>query len=298
MNEAQLDFRKKGIGGSEVASILGLDEYGSPYKVWLAKTGRQDSHVDNKYTTAGRFLEDAVSVFFQHETKYRIIKASAKPTAYVHPMYEFAHGMPDRRYIGTGKIGQGILECKTTQRTLDDIQQAWFCQLQWYLGVVGSLYGGVAWLERGLEFKYREYEYDSDFFDYMLGKVSDFWLNNVLKDIPPEPLNVEDVQLMFKRHTEGQIIQATPEILYAHGQLAELKEAIKAAEEEKTKLEDQVKMVMRDAEAVMNGAEYLFTWKASKDTKSFDKDRFKAENPNLWENYLVDVAGSRRFLLK
>ncbi|WP_410960483.1 YqaJ viral recombinase family protein, partial [Salmonella sp. SAL4361] len=34
--------RKKGIGGSDVAAILGFSPYKSPYQLWLDKTGRSE----------------------------------------------------------------------------------------------------------------------------------------------------------------------------------------------------------------------------------------------------------------
>ncbi|HFC9341278.1 TPA: YqaJ viral recombinase family protein, partial [Enterococcus hirae] len=35
-----LEDRKKGIGGSDVATVLGLNKYKSPYQLWLEKTGQ------------------------------------------------------------------------------------------------------------------------------------------------------------------------------------------------------------------------------------------------------------------
>lgn len=35
-----LEDRRKGIGGSDVATILGLNQYKSAYQLWLEKTGQ------------------------------------------------------------------------------------------------------------------------------------------------------------------------------------------------------------------------------------------------------------------
>ena len=37
-----LQARKLGIGGSDVAAILGLSKYKSPYQLWLDKTSRAE----------------------------------------------------------------------------------------------------------------------------------------------------------------------------------------------------------------------------------------------------------------
>lgn len=38
--EAWLEKRRKTIGGSDAAAIVGLSRYASPYTVWADKTGR------------------------------------------------------------------------------------------------------------------------------------------------------------------------------------------------------------------------------------------------------------------
>jgi len=292
------EARKKGIGGSEVSAILGLDDYSSPYKVWLNKTGRESSTVDNKYTKAGLILESAVADYFEQQTSYRIIKASAKQTTVTHPKYSFAIGTPDRRYIATQKVGKGILECKTTQYAYDDVPEKWFIQLQWYLGVIGSAYGSVAWLEHGLDFKFKEYEFDQEFFDYLLDAVNKFWHENVLKDIPPEPINSADIERMFTRHRDGSVLEATQELISAHTDLVSIKSAIKELSVKENELTELIKTVMRDNEVIMAGSQPLFTWKTSKSSSQFNKEKFKIDHPELFEKYLVDVDGSRRFLVK
>lgn len=290
--------RSKGIGGSEVAAILGLDKYSSPYKVWARKTGREPKELENKYMRAGTILESAVAEFFQQETKYRIIKASAKQKVFTHPEYPFAIGMPDRFYIAKQKVGKGILECKATQMQLDEVIDPWFCQLQWYLGITGSIYGGVAWLERGLDFKYREYEYKKEFFDWMLGKVDAFWNVNVLKDVAPDPISVEDIQAMYERSAEGKTIEASAEMVQAHKRLKVLKDAIKEIEKESTQLEEQIKVAMRDAETISAEGYPLFTWKSTKNVVSFDRDSFQRDHPDMYQEYQKEKPGARRFLIK
>ncbi len=195
-------------------------------------------------------------------------------------------------------MGKGILECKTTQHSYDDVPQKWFIQLQWYLGIIGYNFGSVAWLERGLDFKYKEFEYDPGFFDYMVAAVEGFWNDHVLKDVPPEAIDVSDIQRMYSRHTDGIVIEAAPEMLVAHEELVKVKGAISALESEEKRLMDAIKFSMRDAESVMSGGKHLFTWRSSKASTKFDLDAFKSERPELYSIYLKEIEGSRRFLVK
>lgn len=42
VNAQWVEARRNGIGGSDVASIMGLNKFSSPLSVWLVKTGRED----------------------------------------------------------------------------------------------------------------------------------------------------------------------------------------------------------------------------------------------------------------
>ena len=57
--------RKKGIGGSDVAAILGFSPYKSPYQLWLDKTGRSErKESQNESAHFGNLLEDVVAKEF------------------------------------------------------------------------------------------------------------------------------------------------------------------------------------------------------------------------------------------
>ena len=43
-----LELRKKTIGGSDAAGIIGLSSYATPYTVWANKTGRLPDFEDNE----------------------------------------------------------------------------------------------------------------------------------------------------------------------------------------------------------------------------------------------------------
>ena len=287
-------MRSIGIGGSEIAAIMGIDPYSSPYQVYLSKI-KGDEDWSNKYTEAGNILEGAIAKFFQKRTGYKIIEASAEDKIYRHPKYEFVIGTPDRKYIVVE--GERILECKNTIIRRDEVPMTWFAQLQWYLGL-GYDAGAIAWLEHGVDFFYEEYIYDEDMFLFMVEKAEKFWKDHVLKKIPPDPICVDDVLMMHPSHKPAKIIKCGEIVFNHYEKIKKLKDMISAAEEMRTQLEDDVKMCFEDAEGIEFGNRLLFTWKASKPTKKFDVERFKTDNPKIYEQYLTEKEGSRRFLTK
>lgn len=67
-----LERRRSGIGGSDVAAILGLSPYGGPFDVWLEKTGQKQADADDtegetKQKNRGNILEPAVASWYAAE---------------------------------------------------------------------------------------------------------------------------------------------------------------------------------------------------------------------------------------
>ena len=75
--EEWLTHRQEGIGSSEVATILGLNPWETPYQLWRRKKGLDAPKEETFAMKAGHYLEDAVSMFWHDETGRNIIKRSA-----------------------------------------------------------------------------------------------------------------------------------------------------------------------------------------------------------------------------
>ena len=60
-----LELRRKGIGGSDAAAIIGLDRYRSAFDVYAEKVGLKIEEPDNEAMRQGRDLEDYVSLSFR-----------------------------------------------------------------------------------------------------------------------------------------------------------------------------------------------------------------------------------------
>ena len=53
-----LERRRKTIGGSDAAGIVGLSKWASPFSVWADKTGRAEEKAATEAMRQGRDLED------------------------------------------------------------------------------------------------------------------------------------------------------------------------------------------------------------------------------------------------
>ena len=293
-------FKTHGIGGSEIAALLGLDPYSSPYKVWALKTGREPKPVYNNYMKAGNYLEDAVAQYFAKDTGFKVEIMGLKEPL-VHPKYEFAIGFPDRKYFNPADGSRGTLEIKTVQGEIDIVPNKWLCQLQWYMGLEGVETGALAWLEHGLNFRHlKDIPFDAELMDLMLETAERFWVDNCLKDIPPAAIKIEDVLMRWKKHFPGKVLDADAELNGLHKEMLILRSSLKEQQMVYDQMADMVRTLMEDAEAVKipGKDKYLFTWKANKDGETFDKDTFEKENPELYAKYKVFKPGARVFLIK
>ena len=302
--EQWLEERKSGIGSSEIATIVGLNPYETPYQLWRRKLGIDPPKEENFAMKAGHYLEDAVSLFFQDETGLSVIKASAGDWLIRNDERPYLQVSPDRTYwlagLAKSASNKGILECKTTQRSVDedDIPKHWFCQLQYQLGVAELQHGSLAWLSSGREFGYKQLAFVEDFYGWLVEEAEKFWTDNIIGKQEPAATNVQDVLLKYNRHTDGKVLEVGDDVFSDYKELKEIRQQIDALAERKEELEGHIKMAFGDAEAISYGGNTLATWKAPKPSKKFNLKDFCEFEPEMAASYMEEVQGARRFLLK
>ena len=59
-----LKLRSGYIGGSDAASVVGMNPFSSPYALWAEKTGKKAGFEGNLATDLGTYLEDFIAQRF------------------------------------------------------------------------------------------------------------------------------------------------------------------------------------------------------------------------------------------
>ena len=72
-----LEFRKQGIGGSEVSAVLGVNPYMTRYQLWRLKKGLDSPQEPHFRMKVGNYMEDVIAKLYQQETQREIINSSA-----------------------------------------------------------------------------------------------------------------------------------------------------------------------------------------------------------------------------
>lgn len=295
-NKIKYDRSKiKAIGGSQIGALIGVSNYQTPLDVYNQIIN--DIQIpDNLPMKIGRLLESTVASNFETETG-RVVKEPNQKFQY-HKDFNFLIASPDRIFFNT-KLN-GVLECKTTKMKWDSIPESYYAQLIWYMGILGYDFGSLAWLNiLSDKFEYRDFEFNKEIYEQLIESAVKFWNENILKQIPPEPINAVDVRKYITKHIEGKIMIAVPETYGLITELKQLKEKKKLIESEIETVENSLLPVIADNEALTDeGGNLLLTYKASKDSETFDTKKFKSENPELYKKYILIKPGARRLLLK
>ena len=261
------------IGGSDVGTILGYSHFKSPYQLWLEHTTGERENIDNKHTRFGKLIEPVLRDWFASEIALdlpdSITEVGADTNVYRSTIHPFITGNIDGYVKIDGELG--VIECKTASiynRDFDDgnIPDAYYAQIQLYLWLLGRQFAYIVWL-RDKEMDYQRIDRNEDFIEMMLIKLQRFWYVNVEGNIPPEMTGEKsEEELLVERYKVSDIgkIVELPELEPTVLELRLIKDEIKRLTTEKTKLENEIRFLMEDAEVAVVSADITVTWRANK----------------------------------
>lgn len=124
-----------------------------------------------------------------------------------------------------------------------------------------------------------------------------FW-GHVQAKKPLEPTSTTESKLIYAESSPS-IITASKSVEEALNSLRFIKDQIKSLEEREEQLQAAVQAYMQsNSELVSFDGKVLATWKSAKASKRFDSKLFQASMPDVYEKFVVETPGSRRFLVK
>ena len=114
--------------------------------------------------------------------------------------------------------------------------------------------------------------------------------------LPPE--TPEQARLLYPQSTEAQKT-ATAQVEEAVNVLKHIKQQLSLLEEKKEMCETLIQSYMQDTSTLQSfDGSVLATWKNAKPSKRFDSKLFQQSMPDLYDKFVVEQMGSRRFLVK
>ena len=299
--EEWLQNRRRGIGGSDIGAICGMNKYRTTLDVYLYKIGKGKEYEESEAAYFGTIFEDMVAKEFSHRTGYKVKKKNA---ILVHKDYPYMLANVDRLIVGKVNGEKCGLECKTASEYTkkywegEEVPLSYMLQCQWYMLITGYKKWFIAVLIGGNKFLYKEIDRDEELIQNIKDIAIDFWENNVLKLNPPVLDGSNSANdLLKEQYPEATktTIKLDNSVLDKIERIEQLSEQIKELEEEKKTHENQIKDMLKDNETGIVGDRKV-VWKNSSRTTFNTKD-FKLKYPELYSEF-SKTSISRRFSIK
>lgn len=201
------EFRKNGIGGSEIGTILGLNKYDTVIRTFHEKVGtvapRKD---DNSFMFWGRELEDKIADiwryydgtsdgYIENFKNKKVVRECQRINGYVvNPKYPWLFASLDRVMNIKGGVNlitqeplvtEGVLECKglshwASQIWVDGVPIYYLAQIHQYMAIIESDYAEIAILQDGNKFLVEKVQRDDELCERIISISKMFWENRVL----------------------------------------------------------------------------------------------------------------------
>ena len=282
-----LQARRTGVGGSDIATIMGHNRYSHIYELWLDKTSN-DKAVDEQSEAMwwGSHTERLTAQRFEQVTGLVTKRAGT----YRHR--DCAHHMvnPDR-FSADG----GVVEIKDHELLSDagslavkgTIPDAAFDQIQWNLHVTGRQTGWFA-AKVGKQTVVLSAPRDDDFIDRLVEAADDFW-RHVTEGTPPpvDPVSATDAELVARwpTTTVGEATDATDQAMVVEMQLESLAQAaaeVKRWKQVEAAAKTQLKAIAAGREFVTVDGRPVVRIAAN---GTFSPTRFTKDHPGLATEY-------------
>ena len=317
-----LEWRRKGIGGSEVAAIMGQSPFMTAVDLYRDKVGIFPAVEDTGNWVAmevGHRLESLVAEIFERKTGLRIYQVKKM---FAHPDYPFMQANTD--YMVETLDGQtGILEIKTSnlhakEKWQDDtIPFSYEMQGRHYMAVMDVDFCWFACLFGNNEndFVMRLLERDLDIEADMIAEEQNFWVNHVQAGIEPPYTEGSDLVLESIRRHYGEADKSLPAIILPASfettlkEILELRAKKQAVDRQSKELDEQIKQLYApvvdklgkgcEGVCLVSGGKYKVTYSPRYRTgiNADDLKRLQAMNRPVYDDY-VTTTESRVFAVK
>lgn len=294
-----LEWRRQGIGASDVPVICGLSPWGSRWQVWAEKTGRIPPQDATEKMRAGKRAERYIA---ESLTEERGLYVAGEQTWCEHPELRWPRATVDGWALESpnGAIADalGLVELKNSgdRPFAEGAPTYWQAQCQWQMFVTGAQHTFLVVMHRGWELAVYDVPRDEQAIELLLERCSAFW-ELVLDDTPPDTDGNEATAKALATVYKDVVPKTERPVppLLEH-ELFAAKVALAAAEERYEAATNAVKAHLGEADTAVSADNgwTLATWRPVTSTR-IDVDRLRRELPEIADLY-AEATTTRRFL--
>lgn len=266
--------RASGIGGSDAPVLCGVARWRSPFQLWVEKTRAmagefEEDEEDNPLLLWGTLMEPQILKQFGKQSG-RIITKSKELIR--HPDLEWMTAHLDGKQTDK-KLGQGLVEAKNISRYVsdrweDEVPVEVQIQTQHYLAATGLPYATAVGLVGGHQLIWKDIERNEKFIEALLEREENFWLR-VLADNPPTATAADHKFLnTLVKPVEKKVVvfggggtDLDVELQSILNEIDKQKEVMGPLEEERKRIEAELKQMIGDAEEAHTPSGQVYTYK-------------------------------------
>lgn len=304
---AWLERRRKGIGGSDAAAILGLSPWRSALGTAVDKKGlgaATDEDDDNDVLRFGRRMEEPILKWFAEDfEREEGMPIVVHRTPYMYASVARPWQIGDIDGLMVTDDGVGGIEVKTHDRYAlkaygTDAVPDWVePQVQHYMAVTGLTWFYVVALI-GRKLLWRRVERDKAAIEHIINEEEHFYRKYMLTDALPPPAGLDSDDDIIRAlyglsDSQDEVVLAEDSLLAQ--EYTEAVGAEKAAAETKARCRQTIQLHMGTAKYATCGG-YRATWTRFQQ-KRLDLDLLRQEQPEIAERY-TRTAPATRFVVK
>ena len=155
----------------------------------------------------------------------------------------------------------------------------------------------LAVLFGGNEFQTFDFTITPDQRELLVKDMAVFW-GHVQSGVPLPPETVAQARLMYATDSATSVT-ATQQVETVAAQLKGIKQNIKQLEEHEEQLTKALMGFMTShAEIIRMDGSVVATWKTAKSSMKFNPTLFQQAMPDIYKQFITEMPGSRRFLIK
>lgn len=191
---AWLSWRRRGIGASDMPSVLGLSPYRTALDVYLDKIGERGDDEETEAMRIGKAAEPMLADLYEQRTG-RTLAATQVPLESSETPYLICtlDGITSDQRLVEFKTAGGLKGADVGEEGSDELPRDWLVQAHHQMLVADAAVCDFAVLTGGFGFRFRvlTVERDPDWDEALHQAGADFW-DRVLKRSPPPPVLPND----------------------------------------------------------------------------------------------------------
>lgn len=274
-----LEYRKSGIGASEVGAVLGVCPWKSPVDVWLEKTGRAPAFSGNNATYWGNLLEDLVAKEYAKQVgmKVRRFNYTLRRGYLIADIDRLVHAEGVLPAVQDRIVTNRAMDAKTSRdRSLwaDGLPMSYEAQGLSYMAVMPTVvrmdFACLFMAERDLGIF--PLDRDDAAIAEILERIDAWWTRHMVGQTAPDPMSEDDCKKLWGRHRPTTVCFATSAVEAALVELANAKARKDKAAADEAEAKRVAMALLQDNEVLKSadGSKVLATWKNNKDSEVVD----------------------------